>query len=318
MNTIPTIFNERQIKRTVVGGAVPRLSALPVSAVLLNRGGRYYRTSVFKNLLSFGFQSVVSVELTTETYDIEELSLRFPMVKFLIPREKVTAGDMVNIGMAETDSEFVLVLWNDVRLSGTSLPVRITERMQSEKKLCIAPVLVNQKMQMLPVEMVPSVRKTSMKVTPELCTRDDTATVYPFDFMGIYNREKFIRLGGFDYTLTSEYWQALDFGFRAWLWGEEIRLSTIFRAGYENDIPQEDITPDKSQLRFYLKNIAPQFRMDHGVLPVRKFFSYLKRSDGGPVESWRYFSAARLWVEKNRFRFVQDAKNLIEMWGNAL
>ena len=52
MNTIPTIFNERKVPHTIVGGTVKKSdedqSAFTV--ILLNRSGRYYRSAVFQNL----------------------------------------------------------------------------------------------------------------------------------------------------------------------------------------------------------------------------------------------------------------------------
>ena len=38
--------------------------------------------------------------------------------------------------------------------------------------------------------------------------------------------------GGFDPGLANPYWQKLDFGFRAWLWGEEIRVAQALKVSY--------------------------------------------------------------------------------------
>lgn len=329
MNTIPIIFNQRQIKRLVIGAnkvsdeiqtgsVVQGMKKIPLSVILLNRGGRYYRSSVFQNLSNFAFESIVSVELTTESYDIESLSLRFPHIQFLIPQEEVTIGDMINMGMAEVKSDFVLVIWNDVKITPTTITPRLLEWIISEKKMCIGATLFNNKMQTLPVQMVPSLEKRTMSIHPLPFVRDNVATMYANDFMGIYHREKFIQSGGFDYTIVNPYWQNLDFGFRCFLWGEEISLSTLFRLSYENENPQEDVTPNRSSLRFYLKNLAPLFKNDHAVLPKNKFISYLKRSRNGPFEAWKEFADARSWVETNKFRFVSDAKTIIEMWEAVL
>ncbi|MDR1748287.1 MAG: hypothetical protein LBR47_04435, partial [Spirochaetaceae bacterium] len=98
------------------------------------------------------------------------------------------------------------------------------------------------------------------------------------------------------------------------LWGEDILISSMLRMVYENEIPQEDITPDRSHLRFHLKNIAPQFKGDHCVLSLSKFPDYLRNSGSGPFDGWKEFSLAREWVALNKFRFVKDAKGLIELW----
>ena len=98
MNTIPTIFNERKVAHTIVGGTIKKSDEVipPFTVILLNRGGRYYRSAVFQNLENAGFNSVISIEMSNEPYDIENLSIRFPCVKFLVPLDQVTVGEMIN------------------------------------------------------------------------------------------------------------------------------------------------------------------------------------------------------------------------------
>ena len=51
MNSIPIIFNEHQINRTVLGGAQNSLdSKMPVSVILLNSGGNHSRIQNLENL----------------------------------------------------------------------------------------------------------------------------------------------------------------------------------------------------------------------------------------------------------------------------
>jgi len=320
MNTIPIIFNERKVPHTIVGGTVKKSDEdrSPFTVILLNRGGRYYRSAVFQNLENAGFTSIISIEMSSEPYDIENLSIRFPSVKFLVPLEKVTVGEMINTGIAETDSPFVFVVWNDIRVSASSISARLVARVAEDNAFCTAPVLTSQKLESLPVQMVPAINRHSFQVEPMSCFRDNSPTIYPFDFTGIYNREKFIRLGGFDYTITNPYWQNLDFGFRAHLWGEKIAISSTFRLMYDGEVPSEDITPDSSYIRFYLKNLAPVFRKDEAFLPVSRFFSYAGKSGTNLFEAWAYFRQVRKWIQLNKFRFVQDAEKITEIWEPAI
>jgi hypothetical protein len=319
MNTIPTIFNERKVPHTVVGGTVKKSDEgqSPFTVILLNRGGRYYRSAVFQGLESAGFSSVISIEMSTEPYDIENLSVRFPAVKFLVPLEKVTVGEMINTGMAETASPFVLVLWNDIKVTPQMISTRLMSRVVEEASLCVAPVLSSQKLEPLPVQMIPAMEKNRFQVEPMQCYRDGSPTVYPFDFIGVYNREKFIRLGGFDYTISNPYWQNLDFGFRAHLWGERILLASGFRLSYDGDVPREDVTADSSYMRFYLKNLAPSFRKDEAVLPISRFAHFALSAGMNPLDSWSYFSQVRKWVRLNKFRFSRDAASLTGGWEPA-
>ena len=94
MNTIPTIFNERKIPYTVLGKSSGDFKA-PVSVLVLNRGARYYLSSLFQNLIDLGFNSIVFVDSSKRGFEVEALSSQFPEVKFLLPLEKVTAGEMI-------------------------------------------------------------------------------------------------------------------------------------------------------------------------------------------------------------------------------
>jgi GT2 family glycosyltransferase len=320
MNTIPIIFNERKVPHTIVGGTVKKSDEDQsfFTVILLNRGGRYYRSAVFQNLENAGFTSIISIEMSSEPYDIENLSIRFPHVKFLVPLEKVTIGEMINTGIAETTSPYVFVVWNDIRVSPSSIPARLVEKLKEEKILCVAASLTGSKLESLPVQMVPAINRKSFQVEPMPCFKDNSPTIYPFDFTGIYNREKVIQLGGFDYTITNPYWQNLDFGFRAHLWGEKITISGSFRLTYDGEGPSEDITSDSSYIRFYLKNLAPVFRKDTAFLPVSRFFSYATKSGSNVFDAWKYFCQVRKWIELNKFRFVQDAVQITEIWEPSL
>ena len=316
MNTIPTIFNERKVPHTIVGGKVKKSDeeGVPFTVILLNRGGRYYRSAVFQSLESAGFNSVISIELSAAPYDIENLSIRFPEVKFLVPLEKVSVGEMINTGIAETSSPYVFVVWNDVRVTPSSISARLISRLAEGNTLCVAPMLTSQKMENLPVQMVPALNRNAFQVEPMPCFRDNLPTVYPFDFTGVYNREKFIQMGGFDHTITNPYWQNLDFGFRSHLWGERILLSSLFRLSYDGEVPREDITADSSYIRFFLKNLAPVFRNDEASLPFSSFFRYAGKAGTNLLESWASFRQARKWVNLNRDRFRHDAASLTAEW----
>lgn len=316
MSTIPVIFNERKVPHTIVGGTVRKTDedSSPFSVILLNRGGRYYRSAVFSNLEAAGCSSVISVELSSEPYDIENLSVRFPSVKFLVPLEKVTIGEMINTAMAEVSSPLVLVVWNDVKVTPSSIPARLVARVREEGTLCAAPVLSSERLETLPVQMVPALNRASFQVEPMPCYRDASPTVYPFDFMGIYNREKFIQLGGFDHTIRNPYWQNLDFGFRAHLWGERVILMTSFRLAYESEVPREDVTVDASYMAFFLKNLLAVHRKDEALIPISRFLSYAATSGMNPFDAWSRFSAARKWVRVNRYRFARDAVSLVRDW----
>ncbi len=322
MNTIPLIFNERNIKRTVLGGknnqhaGLHLTSKIPCSLVLLNRGSNHYRQQNINCLLKIGFSEIISVENSSLSYNLEDFAHRHPQVKFIVPLETFTIGEMVNIGISESSSENVLVIWNDVHITTNLISSFLYEKLIDNDFYCIAPLLQSSALQTLPVKMVPSIEKTLFVVTPTTPNKDREVTVYPFDFMGLYNRQKFMQLGGFDYTITNPYWQNLDLSLRAWLWGEKIKISTQFKLKYEEESPSEDITADFTQLRFYLKNCAPIHKNDYAYIPTSRFFSFNSRYPGNPLEALKVFNDARRWVSTNRYRFKTDVSNFVDGWFN--
>ncbi|MGP1522458.1 MAG: hypothetical protein ACTTKC_04050 [Treponema sp.] len=347
MNTIPLIFDERNIQRTVLGGTSAfalssdscigspaetrktaaeqntfslsrRTSENPFAVVLLNRGGNHYCSQNLETLYSCGFKEIVVVENSGKSYGLEELSQRFPFAKFIIPLEEVNCGDMINMGIAEIGSPFALVIWDNIKITESILPFSLAEKIKAADFLCTAPLLESDSVRSLPVCIKPQISKNIFSAQPEAVRfnsgSDSIKTLYPFDFIGIYNKEKFMRLGGFDYTLQIPYWQNLDFALRAWLWGEQICINRFFRLGYEGEAPLEDSSADYAQLTFFLKNCAPVVRLDYAYIPLVRFFDFCRRYPESPFKALRLFSAARSWVRTNCFRFKTDIGRLTKNW----
>lgn len=315
MNTIPLIFNERQINRTVIGGRVqPSEVTMDVSVVLLNSNGSHFRMQTLETLSKCGFASIISIEPDSGNFNIEEISRRLPAVKFIIPLEKVTDGDMINIGMSEVHSSYVLVLRNSLHISALVLQPRLAEHLTAKGNYCIVPRLLDSSQNALPVQFSPSAQRGHFKIIPSAVVTDGVQTLYPFDYVGLYNRMKFIQLGGFDYTITSPYYQNLDLALRSWLWGEVTTLSTTFLLSYDESVPIEDMTADLTYLHFYLKNLLPRVRFDRGVIPDASFMTFLIHSSCGFFESRKQFKDAQRWVNTNKFRFHTDIQHLIENW----
>ena len=316
MNTIPLIFNERQINRTVIGGRTPSEKKMDVSAVLLNSNASRFHAQTLESLSKCGFASVVSIEPNSGNYNIEALSRRIPTVQFVVPLEAVTDGDMINIGIGEAPSSYVLVLRDSLYIPQGILPPHLAENLVKTGTYCIAPRLSDAEKKALPVNFTPEASRGRFSVSSSAVVKDGMHTLYPFDYIGLYNKTKFIQLGGFDYTITSPYYQNLDLALRSWLWGEETCLSTSMLFSYSARVPIEDTTADLTYLQFYLKNLAPRFKSDSGgsVAPLA-FFNFLAHSSCGFFEAKRRFSDAKKWVHTNRARFHMDVKHLIETWG---
>ena len=320
MNPIPSIFNERQISMTVLGGkeVVPNIK-MNVSAILINKGWSTYRSKMIENLIRCGFSEIISIESDPENYSIEDFSRKFPFVKVVIPLEDSTDGDLINIGVSESSSDYALVLRDSLDFSTDILTPTLASNLTESGIFCISPRLLGKDNFSFPVLFSPSIRHASLNVMSTSVVSDGSENLFPFDSIALYNRRKFIDLGGFDYTILSNYWQNLDFAFRAWLWGEEIKFSTAFSLSYSTEVPILDKSPSQFSNRFYLKNLVPRIdkkHADHGLIPRSSFFAFWGSSSCGFFEANARFKEAREWVEQNKYRFKRDALDLVENWGN--
>lgn len=316
MNTIPLIFNERQIKRTVLWGRekVPG-QKLESGVILLNGKGSQFRDIALRSLSGQGFREIVCIESGAGNYSTEDLAHKFPFIKFIVPLESATEGELINIGMSEMKSDYVLVLRDCLACNDDFISPRILERICAQRIFAVAPRLMCASSLSVPSVFSPTIEGAVFKVASSTAVSDGLATLYPMDNIAVYDRKKFMQLGGFDYTIANTHWQTADLFFRAWLWGEKVALTTLLSFTYSDSFPVEDLTADVFYSRFYLKNILPRFDEDHGVIPKSSFFVYLSRSGSGLIESLRQFNDARSWVRKNKYRFKLDAKYLVENWG---
>ena len=302
---------------TIMGGEKSdriRKYRYPVSVLLINRKGRFYREGIIEEFVNSNSGEIICVKAPGEAYDVESLHGKFPEVKFLLLQSEISIGEKLNIGIDEAKSKFVLVLWDDMKIQLIGQLNGIIEEADSSGILCIVPVLKNKKMETIPSIQVPGFLDKELKVTNWLPEKENALTIYPFDYTGIYNKEKFIISGGFDYNITNPYWQKMDFGFRAYMWGETIACRKNFIVQYIGDINSEDSTPDESYKYFYLKNMAVRFKRDRGVLPFSQFIKFMFHSDTGPLYAYQEFKQVKDWIRINRYRFKQDAVRVIDLW----
>jgi hypothetical protein len=316
MNTIPTTLDAGAVPYTVVGAPrpAPGGDAGAMTVVLLNRGSRLYRNEAIDELERVGLGSILSVEPKGDVVDLEGLASRHPGTRFLLLSEPASAGVQVNLAMRESPGPYVFVLWTDMSLSAQGLSSRFFERLAERNILCSAPALFGKGGEQLPSAVSPAFNRSSLKLLSLVPEKDGAKSLFPFDYAGVYSKEKFVLTGGFDASLANPYWQKLDFGFRSWLWGEEIRIAQALKLSYTEPPRPEDETPDEGYKWFWLKNLAPSFRGDSGDIGFSRFWAYLRSRRGGSAQALGEFKAAREWVRLNRYRFRTDAASLVDLW----
>ena len=115
----------------------------------------------------------------------------------------------------------MLVVWSDCEVG--IITERTLERIRSIDALCSVPTIRSERGTVVPSVTAPAFYGTRFRTIPAQ-PGNQSETLYPFDYSGVYGRDRFLRSGGFDRSIVNPYWQLLDFGFRAYLWGERIAV----------------------------------------------------------------------------------------------
>lgn len=314
MNTIPTTFNEHVVPYTLAGGSAFKSKGGGVDAVIMSRAGWYNFSFTVQQLLKLGCTSIISVELPNKSLDLERMSSEHPYVKFLVPSQEITRGEGINLAMSELKGEWVIVLWNEQMIVDEKMLLKALGFANTAKKICVAPILISKSNELLHTQMVPVLKEGHFYTESLPTLQNNLQTIYPFDFSGIYNRRKFIETAGFDYTISNPYWQNLDFGFRSYLWGDEIRLCTHFKLKYLAALPTEETSHDDSYTRFYLKNLRPTVKNGIARMNFDVFFSYMKSMGANPLKAYQYFRIGKKWVSSCEKRFKTTPYDLISNW----
>ncbi|GMO45919.1 MAG: hypothetical protein Ta2B_27150 [Termitinemataceae bacterium] len=335
MNTGLSTFSAQPVARPC-GDALPtytvigtkeRIASTGLSAVLLNRGGGMYsKKACIADLCKQGFDYIVSVENFGEHYEAQQLSELFPFVSFILLKESVSTGQMINIAAGELNSPLFFVFWNDLHLLQGLTNARIAEKLlgTSEKdwsmRLCTVPVIQNAAFETLPTAISPSIIRKKLQTTPFSSEKEGDTTLFPYDCIGIYNRELFLSIGGFDTEIKSAHWQLMDFGMRSWLWGHTIKITQLVRLRFDGEFTAGDSTVDDGYWLFFLKNLAPSLRKDSvkstavaASVSWTYFFEYLLKSGQWIGAAYKKFSSIRRWVRANGKKYVHEACELQEI-----
>ena len=79
---------------------------------------------------------------------------------------------MINLGISEVSSDYVMVLWNDMVLSSSASPETVIDTLTQSDVICVAPVLIDEKNALIPVQIVPSLTRRDFSTEQFLCRKD--------------------------------------------------------------------------------------------------------------------------------------------------
>jgi hypothetical protein len=139
-------------------------------------------------------------------------------------------------------------------------------------------------------------------------------TLYPADFAGVYERDRFLAMEGFDTAIPESHWQKLDFGFRAHMMGFHILHAPEFRVVLRNAPIPEDTTPGESYVRFFLKNLGVVVQDGTARLRRTSLLSLFWKTRRFTGITLGLFRQVKRWLSERRYLFQQDAHEVIQRW----
>ena len=324
MSGIPTTSEEHK-NYTMLGrgpDSSRSFSAPNLSLLQLVRGRKYQRIEDIKRIATKKILDIIIMLPRNNALPYDELISEHAHLRLMLfdpdYYERSSVGSLINAGMAEAAGELVMVIWNGVHINFDATLIETIDR----NILCHLPLIQNAKGTSIPSLFVPTpIRKGPRERFIEplpLLPDEDIHSLLPYDYSGIYVKERFNRSGGFADDISHSYWQKLEFGYRAWLWGERLRYLPGFSLKYSEEKEAEESTPNEDYLRFYLRMIAVVYTGDRAILPLRQFWHYLRAGTRSIFGAWPRFIAERRWVRKYAYHYRSDAPQFVELWGEDI
>lgn len=302
MSTTSSIFKEPAIY-TVVDHCTPKQDKDFLTVAILPRGGDPFFSPLVEEIMKINPQELILFNTGFQCPP------SMNQVRHVWLKEDVTPGEMVNIAIREAHSKLVFVLWSNQEFLSQDISSQVFWRIEDRGDLCTVPQLYDQSKNPLPVQSMPAFDRIGFRVIRTLSERKDVRIFSPFDYSGIYNRTRFLNLGGYDTTIENSYWQKNDFSMRAAMWSERIVLNSALSLYYTDAPPVDNEDFDVSSRIFALKSLGIKYNRHGAYLPWDRFFWVANIRHG-----WSLFKSIQSWVHENRFRFHCDVEQVVDNW----
>ncbi len=200
---------------------------------------------------------VLTTEYKMEEYDIQQ---KYPEVTFVIFSNDTTTGEYINALADECYTDYFLVVRTDMELVAFNGEALLSIMGDKDHPFSISPVLLSLDMEVMPTIRAPYIRGKEIEpqpFQPEIESDIPQKTLYPILGVGLYDRALFQRLKSYDEEILSEYYQTLDIGVRAWLFGYSIKVTSSLAFRFPKRVSViEDRSECSGMNRFYTKALS--------------------------------------------------------------
>ena len=298
---------------SVKSDVVPGFSVILTDSSVLNLPAM---KDMMEKLFSIGACEIVCLEriLSTDTKtNIHILCRQISHLRFLIFSEETSWGARINTAIGECSTPYQFVFRGNMAFSPGSLDSESFREAMLCERICTVPAFRDEVGELLPTVFGPIItNRNRFETQPIHPGRGESCTLLPWDYTAVYKKDRHMALGGFDIKIREPWWQKLEYGLRAWLWGEEIKTQSSLVLKYIDQSTTEDYSPGTGYSRFFFKTLAIRYRKNQGRFPnsLMRTLSNMNSLSVGR----RQIQELRLWFRQNRHRYTRDALSLARQW----
>ncbi len=204
----------------------------------------------------------LSLHVLTNEYNMERYNIQanYPEVTFIIFSNDTTTGEYINAMADECYTDYFLIVRTDMEMVAFEGEKLLAVMAGKDHPVVICPVMISSEAELLPTVRAPYIRGSEIdpqSFLPDMEAEKEQRTLYPVLQSGLYDRALFQRLRGYDTEILSEYYQAIDFGTRSWLFGYSIKLTPALALQFPKRVSViEDRSECSGMNRFYTKALS--------------------------------------------------------------
>lgn len=183
--------------------------------------------------------------------------------------EYAGAGEYINAVMKQVHTPYLMVLWDDMWMEGR-LGEQLVRQLLADGTFLSAPFCYDHDISLIPTQSAPLLSsKGELSVLPSLPSLDTGKTLFPFDYVGLYQTGAFRRGPGFDPEMDDGFWQLTDFGLSYWERELPIRMNSSLMIRYLHTHTMDFSQTCSAQRRFRAKHFEYTVKPE-GVKYTRK------------------------------------------------
>ncbi len=211
--------------------------------------------SVFQTLSKTRYKGeFILINMDKAGYQYDKLLSAFPVMRVLLPKNKINLKDAIALAVAESLSNNILFVDENCIIRALSLEV--LEMYLSETSFGILiPLLINEKEEVIPNVIKGDISDGFINTISMDIVGTAVTSIYPKYFCFILNRDAYlsrnIEISDYDnpqYTL-------LELGYKFWKEGFIITQARNFKIQYYGE-PVKDISEDYSERDYFLFNLS--------------------------------------------------------------